>query len=101
MGRSASIAELAESLSEMLGRPVIDRTDIPGRFHIELTWSDDASAGSVQSPEPGRDRDQDQEKLDAPSIFAALREELGLRLAAEKASVEVIVIDRAATPLPN
>jgi len=66
---------------------------------ISWTWSDDASAGSVQSPEPGRDRDQ--EKLDAPSISAALREELGLTLAAEKAPVEVIVIDRAATPLPD
>lgn len=99
MGRSASIAELAGSLSEMLGRPVIDKTDIPGRFHLELTWSDDASGGSVQSLEPGRDRDQ--EKLDAPSIFAALREELGLRLNAEKTSVEVIVIDRAAPPSPN
>lgn len=99
MGRSASIAELAESLSEMLGRPVIDKTGIPGRFHFELTWSDDAPAGLVQNSEPGRDRDQ--EKTDAPSIFAALREKLGLRLAAEKVSVDSIVIDRAAPPLPN
>jgi hypothetical protein len=38
----------------------------------------------------------------APSIFSALREQLGLRLKNEKASMDVLVIDRAdREPLPN
>ena len=69
-----------------LDRPVIDQTHLDGRFDITLEWSaDDTSPTS-----------------DRPGLFAALREQLGLRLAPQNAPVDVIVVDHAEkTPTAN
>jgi uncharacterized protein (TIGR03435 family) len=51
-----------------------------GNYDFDLEWSPDQS-----SP-------------DKPSIFAAVREQLGLRIDSERAPVEVIVIERLEKP---
>jgi len=38
---------------------------------------------------------------DGPSIFAALEEQLGLKLSAERAQVDVLVVDSVSRPTPN
>jgi hypothetical protein len=66
---------LADRLSGavfQLGRPVLDRTGISGLYDFTLGWMPDDAA---------------------PSLFTALQEQLGLRLDAQKGSVEVLVID--------
>jgi uncharacterized protein (TIGR03435 family) len=64
-------------------RPVLNRTGLKGeyRFHVAFAPSDDAAG--------------------APTIFSALPEQLGLRLEAGKAPVELMVIDRAERPSEN
>jgi len=76
---------LAGFLSDRLGRPVLDRTQLDGAYVIALEWVPD----STEVP--------DGAALDAasPSIFTALQEQLGLKLAATKGPVEMLVIDRA------
>jgi len=84
-----SLAILAEELSKEVGRPVLDKTGIAGRYDLEVRWTPDnimASSASADAP---------------PSIFTALEEQLGLKLKSAKAPVPVLVIDHAEMPSEN
>ena len=76
---------LANQLSMALGRPVIDKTELIGTFDVTLQWAPDTTLAA-----------------NGPSIFAALQEQLGLRLDADKAPVEVFIVESAnKTPVEN
>jgi uncharacterized protein (TIGR03435 family) len=71
-----------------MDRPVIDKTELAGRFNFPLEYlpgeaapSDDPSAG--------------------PSIFTALQEQFGLKLEPAKAPGEIHVIDHVERPSEN
>ncbi len=83
-----SVLQFAQLLSGLMDRPVIDRTGIPGEYSIQLDWSpDDRDTASLQS---------------WPSIFTAVRRQLGLRLIPTRAPVEMLVVDRVEkTPIEN
>jgi uncharacterized protein (TIGR03435 family) len=86
-----SMARLAEVLSRVLDRRVIDRTGRRESFNVSLQWAPDEhqalpSNDAIALPP------------DTPSIFTALREQLGLKLEPGKASVELLVIDHAERP---
>ena len=79
-GTSVTAAMLAKVLTNQLGHYVRDNTGFQGSFDFTLLWRpDSASAGS--------------EGDTRPSIFTAIREQLGFRLTSGKAPVEVIAID--------
>ncbi len=82
---------LAEDLSDVLGRKVIDRTGLAGRYDFTLTWTPDegAAAASLSGDSQG------------PSLFTAVQEQLGLRLEKVKAPIDVVVIDRLEKPEEN
>jgi uncharacterized protein (TIGR03435 family) len=87
-----SMLSLGEYLEFDLDRPVIDRTGLTGDFAIRLEWArerDRTAAG---------DAPLDQSR---PSIFAALQEQLGLKLESLKAPVDVLVIDGVEHPSAN
>jgi uncharacterized protein (TIGR03435 family) len=83
-----SMLQLALQLSNNQGvnRPVLDRTGLAGTYDYTLE--------SV----PGYGARQDG---DAGSIFTAIQEQLGLKLEATKASIEILVIDHAEKPSGN
>jgi len=89
-GTGVTMAQLAAELpSATDGRQVIDRTNLTGSFDITLTWNADAlhpGAAAVQ---------------DTASVFAALQEQLGVKLEPITAPIEVIVVDRAERPAAN
>src|SRR5262245_55941506 len=58
---------LAQLLTRFLGRPVEDLTGMKDRFDVTLDWSDEEAAADVNTPAK-------------PSIFAAVQEQLGLKL---------------------
>jgi uncharacterized protein (TIGR03435 family) len=83
--------------SNVLDRPVLDRTGLQGRFDFTLNWTPDESqfrGMGVQVPPPAAEA-----KL--PGLFTAIQEQLGLKLDSVNAPVEVIVIDRVEKPSDN
>jgi uncharacterized protein (TIGR03435 family) len=83
-------------LSRRLGEPVIDHTNLDGPFIIRLKYtSDDGHAAGIGTG-PFDPADQS-----GPSIFSAVREQLGLLLTAGKEPVDVIVIDSLSGPSGN
>ena len=79
---SATMTDLAGILSNQLERPVTDATGLKGRYEFTLSWMSSVPSASADVADPG------------PDVFAALRQQLGLQLEADKGLVEVLVIDR-------
>jgi uncharacterized protein (TIGR03435 family) len=99
--RGVTMAALASDLSWWIDRMVIDRTELSDRFDLDLAWAPDqipSLPGLFAMPEAlpigGIDSN-------APSIFTAVREQLGLSLEPARDDVEVFVIDRAEWPTAN
>jgi len=86
---TVSMEDFAEFLSGQAGRPVLDKTGLKGAYEMTLDWTpDSAPAGNDAAA--------------LPSLFTALQEQLGLKLAAAKGPVETLVLDHAArTPTEN
>jgi uncharacterized protein (TIGR03435 family) len=89
------VSVLAMALSQLLGRTVMDKTGMQGLYDIKLQWALDsppAAKGGIPEPPPDSN---------APSIFTALQEQLGLKLDSAKGPVEVIVVDSVQKPSEN
>ena len=97
----AELQMLATTLANQVGRPVIDKTDLKGKYDFKLEWTPDLGSGEgMGAPPPGVDAPPPP-KADGPTLFTALQEQLGLRLEPQKAPVETIVIDRIEKPSEN
>jgi len=77
------------------GRSVVDRTGLTGPWDLELSFTPDGA----QAPSPG----QDAPVIDpnAPSLPAALQEQLGLKLESITGPLEVLVVDHVERPSEN
>jgi uncharacterized protein (TIGR03435 family) len=97
------MSDLAGILSKQLGRTVRDETGLIGNYDYRLAWMPDdvpqamTKAGSLEAS-GGAASVTD---ALAPSLFTALREQLGLRLQATKGPVDVVVIDELQPPSAN
>ena len=80
-----------------VGRLVEDRTGLTGSFDLELSWSPDA-APAPQTPGPDA---VNPTPTGYPSLFTAVREQIGLELSPARSAVDVVVIDRAKPPTAN
>jgi bla regulator protein blaR1 len=93
-GRKVTTDNIAASLGTMeyIDRPVVNRTDLSGDFDFTVEWDnrneDDLIAGP-QSDQLG------------PSLFEALRDQLGLKVDSQKGPVDVLVIDHVEQPTGN
>ena len=95
---SMPIPLLATSLSQWVDRPVIDKTGLSGNYDVELTYTPDVGQGARF----GTDRAESQPaNSDAPSLFSALRGQLGLELKSARGPVEMLMVDRAERPDTN
>jgi uncharacterized protein (TIGR03435 family) len=97
--RSTTLANVAIALSRLLGRPVVDETQLSGNYEFKLHYDQ----SSVGLPFSGPRQESDATAPDAtePSIFTAVQEQLGLRLESTKGPVEVLVIDHVEKPSKN
>jgi uncharacterized protein (TIGR03435 family) len=96
IGRSVTMQQWVTAMAPFLDRVVLDETKIAGQFDIELRWTpefvpptsgDDLRSGYFNSP-----------IQDGPSVFTAIREQLGLRLESRRGPVDVVVIDHVERP---
>jgi uncharacterized protein (TIGR03435 family) len=95
-----SMTQLAASLSRVVGRMVVDRTNLPGNFELSLEYAPDPTMAGRSDFPPGPPA-LERPPVDGPSIFAAVQEQLGLKLESTKGLVDVLVIDRAEQPTEN
>jgi uncharacterized protein (TIGR03435 family) len=101
--RNATLAEFAQVMQgSALDRPVVDQTGLTGRYDFTLNWTPDefqfpglrnANAPPPPPPPPGT--------TEAPDLFTAIQQQLGLKLDSMKTPVDVIVIDHVERPSEN
>jgi uncharacterized protein (TIGR03435 family) len=88
-GQSVSISSLVDLLSPLLQRNIINKTGLTGKYAMTLQYTPDNGA------------DTDPSDANALSIFNALEEQLGLKLASAKGPVKTLVIDHVEQPSSN
>jgi len=79
---TVTMAQLAEAMTGLVERQVVDKTGLAGRYNVILSFAPEAPAASENALE-----------LRPPDVFTAVQEQLGLRLAPRKDRIEVVVID--------
>jgi uncharacterized protein (TIGR03435 family) len=89
---------LARSLSSLVGRTVVDKTGLTGGYDFELTYAPEGLGGL---PVPPNGVPPHEGAPNAPTIFTALQEQLGLKLDPRRATVDVLVIDSIEKPAEN
>jgi uncharacterized protein (TIGR03435 family) len=85
-----TMADLADWMTSITGRPVLDQTKIEGTFDVLLTF--DVYELRGQTPPPDYNK---------PNVFTAIREQLGLRLEPQKTPFPMIVIEDIQRPTEN
>jgi uncharacterized protein (TIGR03435 family) len=88
---------LTPMLSRLLGRTVVDKTGLTGKYDLDIEWTFDEAIVLQLPPDVPKPVSDGS----GPSIFTALQEQLGLKLESQKGPVEVLVIDRAEKPTEN
>lgn len=97
-GTAAPVPLLVNFLSQQLGRSVIDKTSLTGKYDFTLKWMPDP--GTAAGPRAGDDVAPPVD-TSGPSIFTAVQTDLGLKLQSAKGPVEMLVIDSAEKPDAN
>ncbi|HUK16503.1 MAG TPA: TIGR03435 family protein [Bryobacteraceae bacterium] len=90
--KGATMGSLVNTLTSVLGQPVIDKTGLTGRYDMALEYSrEDAAGFRVASPPPGPSSFGPAPEP-AVSIYGSIQQ-LGLKLEAGKFPLDTIVID--------
>jgi uncharacterized protein (TIGR03435 family) len=92
---SVSVPDIARTIENQVGRPVVDATGLRERYDFDLKWVVD---NTWNLSEKARDEFQKlvgevPEKAPGPLIFRAVRDRLGLELRSKKGVGKVVVID--------
>ena len=71
-----------------VGRPIVDRTGLPGKYDFKLSFTNDESRAPTDGSAP-------------PGLFTAMQEQLGLKLEPVRAPAPVLVVDTVQRPTAN
>jgi uncharacterized protein (TIGR03435 family) len=92
----------ATVLSRVVGRIVLDKTGLTGKYDFKLRWTPDESQGPIlPGGPPNGPNGAPPPESSGPSLFTAIQEQLGLKLQSEKAPVDVLVIEHVEKPSEN
>ena len=89
------MALLASNLSGQVQRIVVDRTGLSGGWDFEITFAPERPL----NPPPGVEFPP--ADPNAPSLFTAMQEQLGLKLQSAKGPVDVLVVERVEQPISD
>ena len=100
--KNSPLAQLVSFLSGFTGRMVVDKTELSGKYDIELNWT----------PEPGQFPPIPAYMLknmpplppphpNGPPLITAVEQQLGLRLEPQTGPVQIMVIDHVEKPSEN
>jgi uncharacterized protein (TIGR03435 family) len=106
--RGSTMTQFAQRLSGRVDRTVVDKTGIAGKFNFHLEFTPDPYVGGqalpgvrggdpngAASPNPSPPTDA------GPTIFAALQEQIGLKLSHDRGTVSFLIIDHVERPTAN
>jgi uncharacterized protein (TIGR03435 family) len=104
--REVSMDFLARSLTGMgaLDRPVLDQTGLNGTYDFEVEYARDsfgASSTQAASSEGANFAPGASGSASGPTFLEALKEQLGLKLVAQKGPVDVVIVDAVTRPSEN
>jgi uncharacterized protein (TIGR03435 family) len=102
--KGAPMGMIATILAQQVGRPVIDKTGLTSLYDFTLKWTPEPGSGGLTpfGLQPGGLPDAvPRADPDAPNLFTAVQEQLGLKLEGARGPVEVVVIDRLEKPTPD
>lgn len=88
-GIAIPVSLFATNLAFRVERNVIDKTGLTGTYDINLKWTPAEQEGKTDSSD------------NAPDLFTALQEQLGLKLESSKGPVDTLVIDQVEMPSEN
>jgi uncharacterized protein (TIGR03435 family) len=91
-GIRCPLSYLSWYLGQVQNLPVVDRTGLKGFWDFTLEFVPDGMPERIGS---------DGAPIDGPNLYTALREQLGLKMAAQKTLVDVYVIDHVEKPAAN
>ena len=106
-GVGTGIGYLAQFLSGYVDRPVVDQTNLKDVLDFDLTWTIENEAADTPPGchpsvlEMAKHPRFQKTNLSCPSLFTAVREQLGLMLDARRAPIPVLVIDSVQPPTPD
>jgi uncharacterized protein (TIGR03435 family) len=87
-GTAVDMKVMADALSGILLRPVVDETSLPGTFSFDLRFADLRLDDTAQ-------------ETTAPALFTAIAQQLGLKLESGRAPAPVLVVRSVHLPTGN
>jgi uncharacterized protein (TIGR03435 family) len=107
VGKAQTMAQLATMVGNQLNHPVVDKTGLTAKYDFALEFTPDFNGrtlppgaigmGPGLGPSPAGDSTQAPKASDpgGVTLVGALQQQLGLKLVAAKAPLDVLVIDKA------
>ena len=90
------LSQFVNGISGRVGRAVLDRTGLTGNWDFELVFAAEVPPGALPPGAAPPPIDPD-----APNLFTAIQEQLGLKLESTKGPVEVLVVESVQRPTPD
>lgn len=93
--RNASMGDFVSLLQRaVLDRPVVDKTELAGKYDFDLDWAPDETQFGGDVPVASAE-------APASPLFVAMQDQLGLKLTATRGPVDALVLDKAEQPTAN
>ncbi len=98
-GGASQMTQLAQFLSQNMGRIVLDKTGLTGNYDFDITYTPDQVPNF--NGQPGLPPGVPAIDPNGPSLATALQEQLGLKIESQRGPVTMFVVDKVSQPTPD